>query len=142
MNYLLDTCLVSELIKRAPEPQVIEWVRQQDEQRLYLSVLTIGEVQAGIAKLTDANRAEKLKAWLDDDLQARFDGRILDVTPRVARIWGRFQGQAKKEGKPLPAVDSLIAATALDLCGAVVTRNVGDVERTGVQIFDPWPRGR
>ncbi len=139
MNYLLDTCLVSELIKKKPEPRVVEWVRRQAEDRLYLSVLTLGELQKGIAKLKDQQRAHKLQAWLDDDLLERFAGRILDVTPGVARIWGRIQGKAEAEGRTMQVIDSLIAATALDLGASVATRNVEDVEASGVEIVNPWP---
>ncbi len=139
MNYLLDTCLVSELIKRKPEPRVVEWVRQHPEERLYLSVLTLGELQKGIARLQDRKRAKKLQSWLDDDLLERFAGRILDVTPGVARIWGQIQGKAEARGRTMQVVDSLIAATALDLGASVVTRNVEDLEASSVEIVNPWP---
>ncbi len=139
MNYLLDTCLVSELIKKKPEPRVVGWVRDQPEERLYLSVLTLGELQKGIAKLKDLQRAEKLQAWLDDDLLERFAGRILDVTPGVASIWGRIQGQAERAGRTMQVIDSLIAATALDIGASVVTRNVEDLEASSVEIVNPWP---
>ncbi len=138
MNYLLDTCLISELIKKAPEARVVEWIRQQPEERLYLSVLTPGELQKGIAKLEDQPRAKKLQAWLDDDLLERFAGRILDVTPRVARIWGQIQGKAEAKGRRMQVIDSLIAATALNLGAPMVTRNVEDVAESGVEILNPW----
>ncbi len=138
MNYVLDTCLVSELIKKKPEPRVVEWVRGQPEERLYLSVLTPGELQKGIAKLADQQRAKKLQAWLDDELLERFAGRILDVTPAVARIWGRIQGEAERTGRRMQVIDSLIAATALNLGASMVTRNVDDVEASGVEVVNPW----
>ena len=141
MNYLLDTCLVSELIKKRPEPRVVDWIRHQPEDRLYLSVLTLGELQKGIAKLEDTKRAEKLQEWLDEDLLERFSGRLLGVTPSVARVWGRMQGKAEKAGRSLPVVDSLIAATAFELGAAVVTRNVDDLVRTGIEVVNPWPGG-
>ncbi len=139
MNYLLDTCLVSELIKKRPEPHVVDWVRQQPEDRLYLSVVTLGELQKGIAKLEDAQRAKKLQAWLDEDLLERFAGRVLDVTPAVARIWGRIQGEAERSGRTLPVIDSLIVSTAFDLGAPVVTRNVDDMAPSGVEVVNPWP---
>ncbi len=141
MNYLLDTCLVSELIKKRPEPQVVDWVRQQPEDRLYLSVVTLGELQKGIAKLKDVQRAKKLQEWLDEDLLERFADRVLDVTAAVARIWGRIQGEAERVGRTLPAVDSLIAAIAFDLGAPVVTRNVDDMAPSGVEIVNPWETG-
>jgi toxin FitB len=138
VNYLLDTCLISELIKKEPEARVVEWVRRQSEERLYLSVLTPGEIQKGIAKLQDPLRANKLQSWLDDDLLTRFAGRILDVTPAVARTWGRIQGKAERQGRKMQVIDSLIAATALNLGAPLVTRNVEDVEASGVEIVNPW----
>ncbi|MCP3958644.1 MAG: type II toxin-antitoxin system VapC family toxin [bacterium] len=138
MIYLLDTCLISELIKEKPEPQVVNWVRQQPEERLYLSVLTLGELQKGIAKLQGSKRARRLQAWLDDDLLERFAGRILDLTPGVARIWGRIQGKAELVGEKMQVIDSLIAATALDRGASVVTRNVDDMAPSGVEIVNPW----
>ena len=138
MNYLLDTCLVSELIKKRPEPRVVDWVRRQPEDRLYLSVVTLSELQKGISKLKDRQRARKLQAWLDEDLLERFAGRLLDVTPAVARIWGRIQGEAERFGRTLPAIDSLIASTAFDLGAPVVTRNVDDMAPSGVEIVNPW----
>ncbi len=138
MNYLLDTCLLSELIKKKPDPQVVDWVRRQPEERLYLSVLTLGELQKGIAKLKDQQRALKLRAWLDDDLLDRFAGRVLDVTLQMTRTWGRIQGKAEAEGRRMQVIDSLIAATALHLGASVVTRNVGDIEPSGVEIVNPW----
>ena len=83
-------------------------------------------------------RAKKLQAWLDDDLLERFAGRILDVTPAVARTWGRIQGEAERIGRRLQVIDSLIAATALNLGAPMVTRNVEDVEASGVEIVNPW----
>lgn len=139
MNYLLDTCLLSELVKKRPAPQVVDWVRQQSEERLYVSALTLGELQKGIAKLKDQQRAKRLQIWLDDDLLERFAGRVLDVTPRVALTWGKIQGRAEAEGRRMHVIDSLLAATALDLGASLVTRNVGDVEASGVDIFNPWP---
>ncbi len=141
MNYLLDTCLISELIKKTPESRVVEWVRLQPEERLYLSVLTAGELQKGIAKLGEQRRARELQRWLDDDLLERFAGRILDVTPEVARIWGQIQGRAEREGRRMQVIDSLIAATALSLGATMATRNVEDVESSGVEIVNPWAAG-
>lgn len=139
MNYLLDTCLVSELIKKRPEAKVVDWVRQQPEDRLYLSVVTLGELQKGIAKLKDMQRARRLQEWLDEDLLERFAGRVLDVTPTVARIWGRLQGEAERRGYTLAVVDCLIASTAFDFGAAVVTRNVDDLAPSGIEIVNPWP---
>lgn len=138
MNYLLDTCVLSELVKRRPEPAVVEWIRDQDEHRLFLSVITIGELQKGITKLEAGAKRERLKRWVAEDLAARFHRRIIPVDSRVASSWGAMLGEAKSKGKPIPVVDALIGATARVHQCVVVTRNVVDLERTGVEVFNPW----
>jgi len=138
VSFLLDTCVLSELVKRDPEARLVEWVESQPEERLYLSVLTLGELQKGIAKLGGSKRKERLQRWLDEDLRQRFEGRLVGVTEQVALLWGRLQGQAERRGRRLPVLDGLIAATALSLDAAVVTRNVDDFESSGVEIVDPW----
>jgi predicted nucleic acid-binding protein len=137
LSYLLDTCIISELIKPKPEPALVEWLGGQAEDRLYLSVLTLGEIEKGIAKLTDSKRIEKLEAWLED-LRRRFEGRWLEVSLEVGRKWGRIQGEAERAGRKFPAIDGLIAATALHFGCTIVTRNVADLAASGAKIFDPW----
>lgn len=139
MNLLLDTCVVSELIKSHPEPAVVAFVREQPEERLYLSVLTLGEIEKGIARLADERRQLKLRQWLEVDLQRRFAGRFLDVTPAVASRWGRIQGEAERHGRRMPVIDGLLAATALHYGCAVATRNCADIAASGVEIVNPWP---
>ncbi len=139
MSYLLDTCVVSELIKPRPEPAVVEWIRSQAEDRLFLSVVTLGEIEKGIIKLSDEPRRQKLRDWIEQDLLRRFEGRILDITEEVALRWGQIQGQAERRGRKMPLLDGLIAATALQFGCAVVTRNVADLEPSGVEIVNPWP---
>ena len=141
MSFLLDTCVLSELVKKDPEARLVEWVESQPEERLYLSVLTLGELQKGIAKLGSSKRKKRLQQWLDEDLRRRFQGLLVGVTEAVALLWGRLQGRAELRGRKLPVLDGLIAATALSLGAAVVTRNVDDFESGGVKIVDPW-RGR
>ncbi|HAI70053.1 MAG TPA: VapC toxin family PIN domain ribonuclease [Gammaproteobacteria bacterium] len=112
MNALLDTCLPSELLKRQPKKSVVDWLNQQPEKSLFLSVLTLGELQKGIAKLIDEERSKKLQKWLDEDLSQRFADRILGITPEIARAWGILQGQLERQGKKMPIIDGLIATTA------------------------------
>ena len=138
MKYLLDTCVISELIKPSPEPCVIKWIKPLDDSICFLSVLTLGELQKGIAKLPDSKKKSALQAWLEDDLRARFNDRILNVTPTIAELWGQIQGNAEKNGKKLPLIDSLIAATAINHHLVVATRNTTDMKNTGVHLFDPW----
>jgi len=138
MKYLLDTCLVSELVKKEPNPAVVSWLDEQDEQKLFLSVLNLGELQKGISKLPDGAKKEELQAWVALDLVERFTGRILELDLETALCWGRIQGEAEQAGEKLPVMDSLIAATAKAHGLVVVTRNVRDIERCGVKVCNPW----
>ena len=138
MKYLLDTCLLSELVRKKPNIGVVRWFERVEESTLYLSSLTIGELQKGISKLPDNPRKEKLQAWVSNDLVSRFDGRILDIDTEVATAWGVLQGTREQKGVVLPAIDSLIAATAMVHKLTVVTRNTKDIERCHVKAFNPW----
>lgn len=138
MIYLLDTCVVSEFIKTSPELQVIDWFKKHDEDSLYLSALSLGELRAGIVRLPESKRRTHLEAWFDA-LQQRFSGRTLDVSPQVALAWGNLRGLTESRGRTLSAIDSLIAATARVANATVVTRNVKDFEPCGVPVFNPWP---
>lgn len=138
MKYLLDTCLISELVKKVPNPAVVRWMDEQDEQNLFLSVLNLGELQKGISKLTDGAKKDELQAWVALDLVERFDGRILEVDLDTALVWGRLQGETERSGEKLPVMGALIAATAAAHGLVVATRNVRDMERCGVRVCDPW----
>jgi predicted nucleic acid-binding protein len=138
VKYLLDTCLVSELVKKEPNLAVVSWLDEQDEQKLFLSVLNLGELQKGISKLPDSTKKEELQAWVALDLVERFTGRILELDLETALCWGRLQGEAEQAGEKLPVMDSLIAATAAAHGLIVVTRNVRDIERCGVRVCNPW----
>lgn len=138
MKYLLDTCLISELVKKAPGTSVVKWLDSQDEQKLFLSVITFGELQKGISKLQDGSRKDELQAWIEHDLALRFAGRVIDMDLETLLAWGRMQGEAEQRGETLPAMDSLIAATAKAHGLVVVTRNVRDIERCRVRTFNPW----
>lgn len=138
MKYLLDTCLISELVKKEPNPGVVNWLDEQDEQTLFLSVLNLGELQKGISKLPEGRKKDELQAWIGLDLVERFAGRILDIDLDTALCCGRIQGEAERTGEKLPVMDSLIAATAAAHGLVVVTRNVRDMERCGVRVCNPW----
>ena len=138
MKYLIDTCIVSELIKVRPSKKVVEWVSSNSEDDFYLSVLTIGEIQKGISKLADSKKKEKLQSWITIDLKDRFTGRILDIDLEVAQKWGEMQGNAEKKGQVMPAIDALIAATAVCHGLTVVTRNIQDMQHSGARLFNPW----
>ena len=136
-GFLLDTNVISELVRPKPEPKVAAWVTATDENLLYLSVLTLGEIRKGIALLKDASRRVALEAWLGSHLALRFEGRILAIDQDVADRWGRLAAQAGAKS-PLPVIDGLLAATALHHNLTLVTRNTRDVAATGVPVFDPW----
>ena len=140
MSFLLDTSVISELVRKRPHPPVLEWVGAQDEASLYLSVITIGELEKGIARLPASPRKSGLQAWVRRDLVERFGGRVLPADIRVATRWGALTGEAEKRGEPLPVIDSLIAATALVHGFVIVTRNVKDFKRCGVACVNHWDR--
>jgi hypothetical protein len=138
MKYLLDTCVISELVKKGPHPAVIRWLDGCDESRFYMSVLTIGELMKGIAKLADGDRRESLKSWVTNDLTIRFEQRLVEIDTEVAWTWGMMLGEAERRGEKLPVIDSLIAATANVHSLTVVTRNVQDMVRCQAKVFNPW----
>jgi toxin FitB len=137
-GFLLDTNVISELIKAKPEPKVTKWIETTDETLLYLSVLTLGEIRKGIASLSPSARRVTLEAWLDHDLALRFSDRILPIDQQVADRWGRIAGSAAARKSPLPVIDGLFAATAQHHNLILVTRNTRDIAATGVPAFDPW----
>jgi toxin FitB len=138
VSFLLDTCVISEFVKKSPMRRVLDWVDGQEESTLYLSALTIGELEKGIARLPVSARKTRLTIWVRRDLTARFAGRILSIDPRVAARWGRIAGAAERRGSPLPVVDSLIASTALVHDLQVVSRNKEDFLRCGVVCLNLW----
>jgi hypothetical protein len=138
-GWLLDTNVIASLIAAAGAPSVKDWAARQDEDRLFLSVLTLAEYDKGIAKLAPDHADRARYGAARDALEDRFSGRVLSVTDRIVRRWGVLAGTIHREtGHPPPVVDTLFAATALehDLC--FVTRNVKDVVATGADLFNPW----
>jgi predicted nucleic acid-binding protein len=138
MSYLLDTCLISELVAKQPNQQVLDWLDAQAPETLYLSVITIGEIAKGISKLTASKRKESLLTWLNETLPNRFEHRILSIDTSTMILWGNLVGQLELSGRPLPVMDSLIAAIALQNSLSLVTRNENDFAGTGIGILNPW----
>ena len=138
MRYLLDTCVISELAKPEPNEKVVSWVTQNDEENFYLSTLTFGELHKGISKLPPSKRKENLLQWVEHDLKDRFKTRIIDITLKVAKQWGETQGISESQGRPMPTIDGLIAATGLTHDLTVVTRNIADMQQSGVSLLNPW----
>jgi predicted nucleic acid-binding protein len=137
-GFLLDTNCVSELVRVKPEPRVMEWMEAADEELLYLSVLTFGEIRKGLAGLAQGKRRTQLEAWLEVELKARFSDRILAIDAPVADRWGILAAQAKGRGMSLPIIDGLLAATALHYNLTVVSRNASDFTNAQVQVLNPW----
>jgi predicted nucleic acid-binding protein len=138
-GFLLDTNVVSELMKPRPNRRVATWVELTSEELLHLSVITIGELRKGIDLLAsgDPKRAA-LQSWLDRDVRLRFAGRLLVFDDFVAERWGQLEALAKKRRFTLPTIDAQLAATALHHNLTFVTRNTADVGPTGVPVFNPW----
>lgn len=136
-GFLLDTNVASEMVRPKPHPGVMQWVAAADESLLYLSVVTLGEIRKGIAARPDPARQARLESWLHG-LVDRFSDRILPINLAVADRWGYLAGKCKAKGLTLPVVDGLLAATALQHDLILVTRNVKDVQDTGVGTLDPW----
>jgi len=135
LSYLIDTNVLSELRRKEPNPRVVAWFEERPATTLYISVLTLGEIRKGIESLGKSKRKLKLLDWLETELPAYFAGRILPIDEEVADRWGRLLACA---GRPLPAIDSLLAATALTHSLALVTRNVDDFPHPDLEVIDPW----
>jgi hypothetical protein len=138
LKFLFDTCVISELVRKHPHQKIIDWVDSLEEESIFLSVLTIGEIEKGIAKLVESQKKKRLKAWVEKDLIERFGSRILPFDLETALFLGKRQGELESRGVNLPLMDSLIAATAMIHRMTVATRNIQDMRRLGVDIFDPW----
>lgn len=139
--YLLDTNVVSEWTKPRPEAGVVRWLDEVDEDRVHLSVLTLGELREGVDRLEPGRRRTQLDRWLTTDLPERFDGRVVGVDTAVAARWGALRAAAARSGRTVPVVDGLIAASAAEHGLTVVTRNVRDFAALGVPLVDPWTAG-
>ena len=135
MSYLLDTNVLSELRRKTPDAGVSTWFAQRPASSLYLSVLTLGELRKGIEGVREPARRLALTDWVQSDLCMFFLGRILDVDAQVADRWGKLVASA---GRPVPAIDSLLAATALVHGLSMVTRNAKDFASLGLEVINPW----
>lgn len=135
MSYLLDTNVLSELRRKTPNDGVVEWFSKRPASTLFLSVLTLGELRKGVEGVADPIRRTALLDWLESDLPAFFTGRILPVDTHVADRWGRLMAVA---GRPIPAIDSLIGATAAHHGLSLVTRNTRDYVGLGLDVVNPW----
>ena len=138
MTWLLDTSILSELVKPRPDAHVEAWTRAQSPLDLALSVLTLGELEQGIATLPFGARRAQLSQWAHFDVPRQFFGRLLPVDAAVTVAWGQLAGSAHTAGRPLPVIEGLLLATAHVFGLTLVTRNVSDCAERGVPVYDPW----
>ncbi|SDP39707.1 type II toxin-antitoxin system VapC family toxin [Phyllobacterium sp. OV277] len=138
MNILLDTNILSEVRRPEPELAVLDWLAQLDEDRAFISVISVAEIRRGIALLDEGRRRTALADWLANELTERFSGRILPVDPQVAISWGDLMAVSKRKGMSIASMDGLIAATAVTHNLTLATRNVKDFQFLDLQIINPW----
>ena len=138
MNYLLDTCLLSEFTRKAPEPNVVRWMDSVEEEQLYLSVISIGEIQQVIDRLPSSRRKNDLSIWLNNGLINRFGSRTISLDISTMLLWGSLTAKMESSGKPLPVMDALLVASALQYNLVIATRNVADFLPYGVRVINPW----
>jgi hypothetical protein len=134
-GYLLDTNVISETVRAVPDPRVMRWLDSLEPEQLHVSVLSLGEIRKGALAVADKRRRDKLLAWLHNKLPEWFESRVLPVDAGVSERWADLMAKART---PLPAIDSLLAATAAHAGLVVATRNVRDFERLDVKVFNPW----
>ena len=138
MSFLLDTNVISEWVKPRPNPGVIAWLAEIDEDRTFISVITLAELRSGINLLAVGRRRDRLNAWLADELPTRFEGRVLSIDTAVADCWGRITASARTAGRTIHAMDAFLAATADIHRLTVITRNVLDFQNAGTRVLCPW----
>jgi toxin FitB len=135
VSYLLDTNVLSELVRTNPVPAVVSWFDTVPDDSLYISVLTVGEIRKGVELIPDGGKKEKLRVWLEHTLPDWFEDRMLAIDGAVAEQWGRMLAAVNR---PVAAIDSLLAATALHHDLRMVTRNAQDFRFPGLEVIDPW----
>ena len=138
MKYLLDTNIISEFISKNPNKNVVDYILTINENNLYLSVITIGEIKAGIEKLDEGSKKAKLLHWLEYDLLKRFQDRIVSINIDTMLEWGKTNQRLKKLGTPLPIMDSLIGVTCKVENMALITRNEKDFKNMEIEIINPF----
>jgi len=138
MNYLLDTCVLSEFTRRQPDQRVIDWLDSIEEEKLFISVITVGEIQRGIERLPDSHRKTELLVWMNNGLLQRFAERMIPIDAPTMFMWGSLTARLEATGQPMGVMDSLIVASALQNNLIVATHNVVDFLPGGVQVINPW----
>jgi predicted nucleic acid-binding protein len=137
MNFLLDTNVISEWVKPRPDPNVVSWLAEADEDRLFLSVVALAEIRRGIERLPSGRRRERLAQWLAEELLMRFEDRVLAIDPGVAETWGTITARSFKAGQTLGPMDAFVAATAQTHGLTPVTCNIKDFRSLEISVLDP-----
>lgn len=137
MSYLIDTNVISEVLRKRPDPRVVEWLQNAEENSQFLSAISMGEIQKGIIRLPASTRRKDLEQWFQN-LKTRYAARLLSFTEITASHWAQLRFELEKVGRVMPVLDSLIAATALEHDLAIVTRNASDFNSTGAVVINPW----
>ena len=138
MNYLIDTCVISELVKDSPDANVLEYINNLIDSDVMISVITIGELKNGISNLAKGKRRSKLEKWLNEEMLVRFDGRILNIDTDIMLVWGELVSTLSSVGRPMPIMDSLLAAQCKRYELKLITRNTKDFDNTGIKLINPW----
>jgi predicted nucleic acid-binding protein len=138
VSFLLDTNVISEWVKPRPDPHVIAWLAETDEDRTFLSVISFAEIRRGIELLPEGRRRDRLATWLAEELPGRFEGRIVPIDRRIAETWGILTVRGSQAGVNLGSLDAFLAATAETRRLTLVTRNTKDFATIGISLFDPW----
>lgn len=141
MSFLLDTNIVSEWVKPEPNPRVVAWLQEIDEDRVFLSVATLAEIRRGIELMLPGKRRDRLTSWLAEALPTRFEGRILDIDGRIAQTWGIIMARGKRGGLNVSTLDAFFAATAEVHQLTLVTRNTAHFLKLGTPLLNPWQTG-
>jgi predicted nucleic acid-binding protein len=138
MSFLLDTNVVSEWVKPQPNPGVVAWLSEADEDAVFISVMTLAELRYGIERMPAGNRRKRLDDWLSNALPIRFEDRILPIDVATADTWGKLMARRQAAGRPMSVADAFIAATVEVHGLTLVTRNAADFEPTLKEIINPW----
>lgn len=138
MRLLLDTNVLSEVTKPSPDANVLGWLDRLDEDRTFISVVSIAEIRRGVALMDEGRRRDSLTEWLARELPQRFEQRVLPVDEAVALAWGDLLGVAKRRGRGLSSMDGLIGATAIAQSLTLATRNIKDFDGFGIDLYNPW----
>jgi len=138
VSFLLDTNVVSEWVKPRPDPGLIAWCESVDEDRTFISVVTLAELRYGAERLSAGARRARLENWLQQELPARFEGRILSIDDAIAHAWGKAVARGDREGRPSNTMDAFLAATAEIHHLTLVTRNAADFRGLTKSVMNPW----